>query len=57
MYTEDSADADAYPHYTGNIFEKRVYSYLKNHNLNCGVYINTTYTHRNYPKKSKSPDA
>ena len=43
IYEYDHSDAARYPVYGGELFEKRVYSWLRHHN-----YLRATYKHGNY---------
>jgi hypothetical protein len=50
IYNEPNIAGDIFPAYGGELFEKRVNSYLKNHNLIRLTSKHAAYRHRNYPK-------
>lgn len=50
IYNEPDVFKDKYPSYGGELFEKRVNTYLRNHNLIRIASKNAAYRHRNYPK-------
>jgi hypothetical protein len=52
IYNETHVDSNRYPRYGGELFEKRVDSFMRNHNklrLTCKL---VSYVHKNFPKKS-----
>lgn len=50
IYSEQHADSDRYPAYGGELFEKRVDAYMRNHQLHRMTSRHATYLHRNFPK-------
>jgi hypothetical protein len=50
IYNEPETVFDRFPAYGGELFEKRVNIYLRNHNLTRIVSKQAAYRHRNYPK-------
>ena len=51
IYGEYNKASDRYPEYAGECFEKRVDSYMRNHNLLRIVNKNVWYSHDNFPRK------
>jgi hypothetical protein len=50
IYNETNASTDVYPRYGGELFEKRVNSYMRNHGL-CRITHKTVYfRHKNFPR-------
>lgn len=54
IYNERNIESERYPAYGGELFEKRVDAYMRNHELKRATSKDTTYFHQNYPKKKKS---
>lgn len=50
IYNEQHPASARYPRYGGELFEKRVDSYLRNHDLIRLVHRQVSYFHRNFPK-------
>ena len=50
IYDHLHPDADRYPAYGGELFEKRIYSWLRVHNYLRATYKHGSYLHKNYPK-------
>lgn len=50
IYREYNLASDRYPKYGGELFEKRVDSYMRNHNLKRLTSKSSYYIHRNFPK-------
>jgi hypothetical protein len=50
IYDHTHPDASRYPEYGGELFEKRVYSWLRFHNYLRATYKHGSYLHKNYPK-------
>lgn len=50
IYNEKNIFSERYPKYGGELFEKRVDSYMRNHNLYRLNYLCLSYTHKNFPK-------
>ena len=50
IYHETHADSQRYPVYGGELFEKRVDSWLRNHNYLRATYKHGSYRHRNFTK-------
>lgn len=50
IYNEKNGTSNRYPKYGGELFEKRVDSYLRNHELKRIVHKKVSYIHRNFPK-------
>ena len=50
IYEHDHPDADRYPDYGEELFEKRVYSWLRLHNYSRATYRHGSYIHQNFPK-------
>jgi hypothetical protein len=51
IYRETNPISARYPEYGGELFEKRVDSYMRNHNLKRITSKNISYIHKNFPKK------
>ena len=57
IYDHHHPDADRYPIYGGELFEKRVYSWLRHHNYLRATYKHSSYLHQNFintPWKKKA---
>lgn len=52
IYNESHPSSERYPEYGGELFEKRVNSYMRNHNLLRLTSKDVVYIHRNYPKET-----
>jgi len=52
IYNETHADSARYPQYGGELFEKRVDSWLRNHDYHRITYKHCAYVHRNFPKNA-----
>lgn len=50
IYNEHNALSDRYPAYGGELFEKRVDSYMRNHLLKRLTHKYVSYIHQNFPK-------
>ena len=50
IYNEKNIESERYPEYGGELFEKRVDSWLRNNSFNRLTYKNASYFHKNYPK-------
>lgn len=50
IYNEQHPASDRYPKYGGELFEKRVDSYMRNHRLLRITSKKTAYAHENFPK-------
>lgn len=50
VYNEYNEASACYPKYGGELFEKRVNSYIRNHDLKRLVHKKVYYIHRNFPK-------
>jgi hypothetical protein len=50
IYNEPNIYDDKYPAYGGELFEKRVNAYIRNHNLTRLTSKTALYRHRNFPK-------
>lgn len=50
IYNEKHPESERYPAYGGELFEKRVDSYMRNHNLVRLTHKKASYLHRNFPK-------
>ena len=48
IYEHYHSDADHYPIYGGELFEKRVYSWLRHHNYLRATYKHGSYLHQNF---------
>ncbi|MBI3573086.1 MAG: hypothetical protein HY092_02705 [Candidatus Kerfeldbacteria bacterium] len=55
VYGERHSAADRYPRYGGELFEKRVDSYMRNHGLWRLTHKEVRYTHQNFPQKGWRP--
>lgn len=51
IYNEKHPASQRYPKYAGELFEKRIDSYMRNHNLLRATSKYTTYIHENYEEK------
>ena len=51
IYNETHEASNRYPEYGGDLFEKRVDSYMRNHELLRITSKNSSYIHSNFPKK------
>lgn len=51
IYSETHPASERYPKYGGELFEKRVDSYMRNHELLRATSKTASYTHKNHPKK------
>ena len=52
IYNFVHPDSERYPKYAGELFEKRVDSFMRTHNLCRLTSCNTSYTHCNFPRNS-----
>lgn len=52
IYNEKHLASERYPKYGGELFEKRVDSYMRNHNLLRLTSKDTVYIHSNYPNET-----
>lgn len=52
IYNERNSNSERYPSYGGELFEKRVDSYMRNNNLYRITSKEISYIHKNFPKKS-----
>lgn len=50
IYNEKNAASDRYPKYGGELFEKRVDSWMRNHEIKRLICKNGSYIHQNHPK-------
>ena len=50
IYNERNAASERYPAYGGELFEKRVDSFMRNHQLKRLTHKHASYLHRNFPK-------
>lgn len=50
IYNEQNPASARYPAYGGELFEKRVDSYMRNHGLKRLTHKKASYMHRNFPK-------
>jgi hypothetical protein len=50
VYNETHPESGRYPRYGGELFEKRVDSWLRNHDYHRLTYKHCSYVHRNFPK-------
>lgn len=48
IYEHHHPDADRYPVYGGELFEKRIYSWLRHHNYLRATYKHGSYLHQNF---------
>ncbi len=53
IYSEQHALSARYPIYGGELFEKRVDSYMRNHQLFRITSMQSSYVHRNYPVEAR----
>jgi hypothetical protein len=51
IYNETNVKSNHYPAYGGELFEKRVHSWMQNQNKYRATYKNMSYKHRNFSKK------
>jgi len=51
IFNEHNEKSNHYPSYGGELFEKRVHSYMLNHERYRLTYLGTSYKHRNFSKK------
>ena len=54
IYGTQHPDSERYPLYGGELFEKRVDSYMRNHQLKRLTHKQACYRHHNFPKKGFS---
>jgi hypothetical protein len=52
IYNEHNEKSSHYPDYGGELFEKRVHSWMLNHNRYRATYLGLSYKHRNFSKKN-----
>lgn len=52
IYDHYHPDSERYPAYGGELFEKRVYSWLRANNYLRATYKQGSYSHKNFPKAS-----
>ena len=52
IYNEYHPESEVCPSYGGELFEKRVYSWMRQHNYLRAAYRHGSYLHRNYPKEA-----
>ena len=52
IYNEKNIDSERYPKYGGELFEKRVDSFMRNNNLYRITSKEISYIHKNFPKKN-----
>ncbi len=50
IYNETNPAGRRYPSYGGNLFEKRVDAYMRNHGRQRATLLTGAYQHKNYPK-------
>lgn len=50
IYDEVNVAGSRYPSYGGNLFEKRVDAYMRNHGRQRATLLTGAYRHKNYPK-------
>lgn len=50
IYLENHHASNRYPKYGGDLFEKRIDSWMRNHNYLRATLKNVSYTHKNFPK-------
>lgn len=50
IFNEHNQASDRYPSYGGELFEKRVDSYMRNHELKRITHKKNSYIHKNFPK-------
>lgn len=53
IYNEKHPLSERYPQYGGELFEKRVDSYMRNHQLYRITSMNASYVHENFPKNKQ----
>jgi hypothetical protein len=51
IYNEINTNSERYPKYGGELFEKRIDSYMRNNNLYRITSKEISYIHKNFPKK------
>jgi hypothetical protein len=51
IFNERNEKSNHYPSYGGELFEKRVHSYMLNHERLRATYLESSYKHRNFSKK------
>jgi hypothetical protein len=51
IFNEHNEKSNHYPSYGGELFEKRVHSYMLNHERLRATYLESSYKHRNFSKK------
>jgi hypothetical protein len=51
IFNEVNEKSNHYPSYGGELFEKRVHSYMLNHERLRATYLEASYKHRNFSKK------
>jgi hypothetical protein len=51
IFNEHNEKSNHYPGYGGELFEKRVHSYMLNHERLRATYLESSYKHRNFSKK------
>jgi hypothetical protein len=54
IYEHYHPSSDCYPSYGGELFEKRVYSWLKSHDFLRATYRHGSYLHQNFPHASSN---
>ena len=54
IYSTQHPDSERYPLYGGELFEKRVDSYMRNHQLKRITHKQACFRHHNFPKKGIS---
>jgi hypothetical protein len=52
IYEHYHPASECYPTYGGDLFEKRVYSWLRSHNYLRATYRHGSYLHENFPQRS-----
>ncbi len=57
IYSESHPASERYPEYGGELFEKRVDSYMRNHDKYRLTHMEANYRHRNFPKSPLSIQA
>jgi hypothetical protein len=50
MYNERHIDSERYPRYGGELFEKRVDAFMRNHNFMRITSKKASYRHHNFPR-------
>jgi hypothetical protein len=51
IFNEHNEKSNHYPSYGGELFEKRIHSYMLNHERLRATYLESSYKHRNFSKK------